>query len=157
MSKQDVQIGINRAETFAERWERLMRAHINNDTIYRPKVLFQTSGSNIWLGSACSPEPAIPPLDVPQAPAEPEPAVEPPESASVQMLRKLLADRRRELADVKESRTEDLEDIADLEQQLAGLRKDVEQHDRHITAAEIAIAQALADIATLGGRPEPEA
>lgn len=101
----------------------------------------------------------IPPLNVPAAPVEPTPEPLPPESASVQMLRKILDDRRNELKRVDMHRKVDLEEIADLEEQIAGLRKDVETYDRHIAAAHASIDETLADIAKLGGRPEetPEA
>lgn len=103
-------------------------------------------------------EPLIPALEVPEAPTAPEPVVEP-ESASVQMLRKLLADRHRELEREEAHKAETLETIEGLKAELASEEEDLAQHERHIAAAAASIEQVLADIKALGGRDEvkPEA
>lgn len=91
----------------------------------------------------------VPALEVPPAPVEPAPE---PESASVQLLRSLLAERRAELDRVTDARRSRQAQVDDAERRAAELRTRVAQDDRHITAAEAAIADIEADIAKLGGR-----
>jgi len=92
-----------------------------------------------------------PKLDVPEAPkSEPEP----PESASVQMLRKLLADRRAELKRAERNRLDYESEVKRLEALLEEGRRSVVRANLRMEAATASIDQVLADIAALGGRPE---
>jgi hypothetical protein len=97
----------------------------------------------------------IPPLEVPVAPVAPAPEPLPPESASVQMLRKILAERRAEKDSVHQARGADVQFLENLEAKAAKVRSQIEQRDRHIAAARASIEQILMDIEKLGGRPEP--
>lgn len=98
-------------------------------------------------------EQVIPALEVPEAPREPEPVVEP-ESASVQMLRKLLADRRAELATAEQNCADTKVEIEDTKRMLADEEAELASHERHVAAAKASIEQVLADIKALGGRDE---
>lgn len=91
----------------------------------------------------------IPELEVPAAPT---PAASEPESASVQVLRGLLAERRDELKRVEAARASRVRQVEDAERRAADLRGRVEQDDRHIAAAQEAIEEISENIAALGGR-----
>lgn len=96
----------------------------------------------------------IPPLEVPAAPVEPEPVVEP-ESASVQMLRKIVDDRRKQLDAAEATKAHNVDEIEYYKTLIARHEAAVAASDRHIAAAQASIDETLADIAKLGGRPEP--
>jgi hypothetical protein len=98
-----------------------------------------------------TPRVSIPALEVPLAPVEPAPE---PESASVQVLRGVLADRRAEKERVEGARKSRQHQIDELQARIADLTKRNEQDDRHIAAADAAITEILADIKKLGGKPE---
>lgn len=104
-------------------------------------------------GAAYRAEPAIPALDVPAEPVAPP---LPPESASVQMLRKLLVERRINKRYAEEGRDSNLREIENLEREIAMERKALANNERTIAAADAAIAAILADIEKLGGRLETE-
>lgn len=97
----------------------------------------------------------IPALEVPPAPVEPTELPPPPESASVQMLRKLLDERRHHLtrAEADKARHQGVVDY--YEKQIAQVREMLAKDERLIAAATASIEETLADIAKLGGRPEP--
>jgi hypothetical protein len=104
----------------------------------------------LWhSGGPVATKASIPALEVPAAPVEPQPE---PESASVQMLRSLLADRRAERDRVNQSRDSRVKHIEQKEREIAELRTRIEQDDRHLTAADEAITAVIADIETLGGK-----
>jgi hypothetical protein len=98
----------------------------------------------------------IPQLDVPPAPTEPVTPIEP-ESASVVMLRQLLAERRAERDRGVAARTRHREFLVNLERKASEVRDKVAADDRRIVAAMEAVAAILVDIEKLGGRPEPDA
>lgn len=99
------------------------------------------------------PKATIPPLDVPPAAVEPAPE---PESASVQLLRSLLAERRAEREKVDGRRKSRIAEVKKLEEQLAGIRSRIADDERHLAAADNSIDEILGDIEILGGRPEAE-
>lgn len=88
----------------------------------------------------------IPALDVPPAPKEPEAA---PESASVQMLRSLLADRVAEKERVEAAVKSRDKQIEDAQRRIDELTKRNDADRRHIGAAVAAIAAVEVDIAKL--------
>lgn len=92
----------------------------------------------------------IPPLDVPEAP-KPDVAPAAPESASVQILRKLLEQRQEELQRFTDAKDNDEKFAASLEAKLERVRNDIASHDRGITAAKQAIEEIEVDIALLKG------
>jgi len=102
------------------------------------------------------PEPMsiIPPLEVPAAPTQPVPEPLPPESASVQMLRKLLDERRSNLAAWASNKRDSEDTVAELKAGLARAEDELAETERGIAAATGAIKEILADIAKLGGHPE---
>ena len=126
------------------------------DDMYRKKVAQKSifGPTTINWATPTNKDPAmsiIPPLEIPAAP-QPEPL--PPESPSVQMLRKLVADRRRTLASAKNDWQRHQDVVAHFEAQIADVRKMITKRNAEMSAAEAAIAEALADIEKLGGRPE---
>jgi hypothetical protein len=92
----------------------------------------------------------IPPMVTPL-----EPALEP-ESASVVMLRALLDERRKLRDRAKASRDSRIAQAEDAERRAAELRKRAAADETTIARADGEIAAVLADIATLGGKPEPQ-
>lgn len=88
----------------------------------------------------------IPALDVPTAPKEPEAA---PESASVQMLRALMADRVAEKERVEAAVKSRDKQIEDAQRRIDELTKRNDDDRRHIGAAVAAIAAVEVDIAKL--------
>lgn len=109
---------------------------------------------DFWSGPGrgwITPASPIPKLEVPAAPPAP---TEPPESPSIQLLRNMLRDRRDEKRVVELAKQSRTAKIVSLEAQVVDLRSRNDQDDRHIDAANTAIADILADIAKLGGREE---
>lgn len=140
-------------KTMALDYETLFPRRAYVDPVKLPAMTFRADSFHIYSPNE-EPMSIIPPLEVPAAPVQPAPEPMPPESASVQMLRKLLEERRVELSNVEDLKARDLEEMRDLAEQLADLGKEVEQRDRHIAAAQASIDETLADIAKLGGRAE---
>ena len=102
-------------------------------------------------GGRVSARVGIPALEVPKEPT-PEP-----ESASVVVLRGLLAERRAERDRVDAARKSRIAQAEDAERRAADLRKRIENDDTVLSVADEAIAAVLDDIAKLGGRPETSA
>lgn len=97
------------------------------------------------------PEPIIPAFVAPERPApspEPEPVAD---SPAVAVLRRLLDDRQRVLANYEGDIEESLEHIADLEADLANARADLEHEKTCAAAAQTEVDQIKADIVKLGG------
>lgn len=92
----------------------------------------------------------IPPLSVPEAP-KPEVTPAAPESASVQMLRKLLEQRQGELEAFTASKESDEKFAVNLEAKLERVREAIAGHGRGIAAAKQAIEEIEVDIALLKG------
>lgn len=95
---------------------------------------------------------SVPPLDVPPAPVEPTPE---PESASVQVLRGLLETRRAERKRVEDAKSSRVAQAEEAERRAADLRTRIEGDDRHLSAADTAIADIERDIAALTGLSSP--
>lgn len=93
---------------------------------------------------------SIPALEIP---AEPTPE---PESASVVMLRALLAERRAERDRVEQARKSRVAQAEDAEKRAADLRSRIATDEHVLSVADAAIADVLDDIEKLGGRPENE-
>jgi hypothetical protein len=82
------------------------------------------------------------------------PPAEEPESASVVLLRKLLADRRNIKNGAEFARNASEREAVELERQAAISREAAKVHGVTIDAADTEIAAILADIKALGGRDE---
>jgi len=132
--------------------QRRLRMNSVYGKLFPPIPVIMPVGEGIWPLSRD--RNAIPALEVPEAPKAPQPEALPPESASVQMLRRLLEDRKRELELAERDKKDTLEMIEDLKHQLASEETNLAQNERHVTAAADSIAAILADIKALGGRDE---
>lgn len=83
-----------------------------------------------------------------------EPAPEP-ESASVVLLRSLLADRRGIKARAESARNSRIAQAEEAERRAKDLRDRAQADETTMARADGEIAAVLADIAALGGKPEP--
>jgi len=119
-------------------------------TAWAKHIPFLPPGNEIHLNKE-SPMSIIPPLEIPTAP-QPEPLR--PESASVQMLRKLVEARRTDLQIAIDKKAWREKELAVVEDRANQLRSKIDDDNAKICAADAAIAEALADIEKLGGRPE---
>lgn len=85
-----------------------------------------------------------------------EPAPEP-ESASIMMLRALVADRRRLKQNAESSHRSRIKQAEDAERRAADLRERAKDDEATVAQADEEIATILADIEKLGGKPEASA
>lgn len=124
---------------------------IGGNKIYATGGIVRPSEAGRWM--SCGGKSPFPAFVAPERPAEPAPT---PDTPAVATLKALLADRRKVLDNAQEEVDASLEAIQDLEEELAGLRKELE-HDRNVVgAASKEVHTIIADIVKLGGKVEDQ-